>query len=302
MRPFTSHSDQGAEAWLSGRDESANPYREGSLAHIEWLSGHLATIAESGDLDGDSADSAKIYAEEVRGEARRAASRLMLDVPTATAVGDAIGIPVKRWPGNCFAISVAALESGVLDEFQEKHGRLFPAYGMYDGPMGSGQRGMNRHGWLESNEGHVVDPTRWVFTQEYPHIWAGTLDDYDLGGMRLRSGVRPSSAPKPMGEQVRLGVNDPSLLAAFDRLLGDHSTSTTGAIHNNRLHWIATTPLEKLGDDAEAIMKTIDRIGRSSLIPVDNRLWIEFSTNGYSPEKLRPQRDEVADDHFTYTP
>nr|WP_250808124.1 hypothetical protein [Neorhizobium tomejilense] len=287
MRPFESYASQGAEAWLSGKNEAANPYGENSLARIEWLKGHLSAIVESGDLNESDLDCAKLYLDETEFATKRKTSRLRLDLPTATAVSDAIGIPVSKWRGNCFAISVAALESGVLDDFQEKHGVLVPAYGMYDGPLAEGKRRFNRHGWLESTAGHVVDPTRWVFTEDYPHLWAGSIDDYDLGGMRLRAAHRPYKAPLPEGEQIRLGINDPNQLAAFDRLLGDRTVSQSGMISVNRFHWVLTSPLETLGYDADMFVKVADRLGRGGLVPVDTRLWVDFTSNGYHPQKLR---------------
>jgi hypothetical protein len=196
-------------------------------------------------------------------------------------------MPVASWRGNCFAVSVATLESGVLDEFQKKHGPLFPTYGMYDGPIASGRRGMSRHGWLESVDGFVVDATRWVFTNEYPHLWAGPLDDYDLAGMRFRSAYRPDSPPKAEGQQIALGINDPHHLRAFDRVLGDSIVSSTGMITANRLHFLLNSPLEKLGADAAMFIGTADRLNRGVLVPIDTRLWLEFSQNGYDPGRIR---------------
>jgi hypothetical protein len=291
----------GADAFLCGQNEDANPHAEGSIAHIEWLRGHLDAKVESRDLNESEEDCARVYLSDTHSEARRYASGLLLDLPTATAVGDAIGLPVKEWKHKCFAVSVAALESGILDEFQEKHGPLFPAYGMYDGPIAPGRRSFNRHGWLESVRGHVVDPTRWVFTDEYPHLWAGRLDDYDLGGMRLRSAYRPTVAPRPEGTPFQLGINDQKDLAAFDRVLRRKSVSRTGMISTNELHWILTCPLEELGDDADLFIRVADRLGLSGLVPIDTRLWLDFSTNGYDPAKLRATHNDLPDQHTVQT-
>ena len=286
MRPFESHYAMGAEAWLAGKDESANPHAEGTLARVKWLEGHLSAMVESGDLGEVDQDCAGVYLHDTALEARRMSSGMTLDLPSANAVADAIGLPVRLWRSKCYAVSVRALESGVLDGFQEKHGRLFPAYGIYTGPV-SGPRTMNRHGWLESVEGHVVDPTRWVFTGEYPGLWLGPVDDYDLGGMRLRAAVRSVLPPAPEGRPVHLGINDPSDMAAFDRVLRDSSASRTGAVTVNRLHWVMGLPLELLGPDAAMFYRTADRLGLSAYVPLDNRLWLDFSANGYQPERVR---------------
>lgn len=293
MRPYESHSTQGAEAWLSGKNEADNPYPEGSLARDLWLEGHLDAMVQSGDLNRTAEDCAKVYLEDTILEARRAESRLRLDLPSAMEVAESIEFPLSKWPGNCYAVAVAMLESGILEPFQEQHGRLFPAYGMYDGPLAHGHRRMNRHGWLESAEGFAVDPTRWVFTGEYPHIWAGRLDDYDLAGMRLRSVYRSLQAPKPEGETLWLGLNDPADLAAFDRMLKDRSVSVTGRITPNRLHWIVTSPIEAMGSDAPLFLATADRLGLGGFVPTDTRLWLEFALDGYTPDRLRAGHTRV---------
>jgi hypothetical protein len=293
MRPFESYRNIGAEAWLSGLDENANPYPDDSLAGIEWLEGHLDAAVESGDLGETAEDCARVYLEETRAAIRTKRTALSLDLPTVISVCDAIGTPAQKWRNNCFAVSVAALESGILDKYQEKHGVLVPTYGMYEGPLASGKRSFNRHGWLESRQGHIVDPTRWVFTEEYPRLWAGSIDDYDLGGMRLRSMHRPPRPPAPSGEDIHLGINDPGRLAVFDRMLGDRSVSTTGRIADNRLHWAMTAPLEHMGDDAEWMIAVADRLGRGGIVPLDTRLWVEFSLGGYDPDRLRASRSDL---------
>lgn len=287
MRPLISHAEQGSDAYLAGRNEAENPHREGTTAHVEWLGGHLARKVDSGDLVETDHDCAKVYLDDTVLEAGRTVSGLRLDLPTAASVADAIDLPVEQWRGKCFAVSVATLESGILDDYQERHGALFPTYGIYDGPLGSGRQGFNRHGWLESVEGHVVDPTRWVFTNECPHIWAGPIDDYDLGGMRLRSRYRPTFAPVGEGNTIPLGINDKRDLLAFDRMLRNNDVSRTGMIAPNLLHWILTAPIEVLGTDANLFIKTADRLGKGGLVPTDTRLWLDFSTNGYDPSKLR---------------
>lgn len=287
VRPFESHFNQGEEAWIDGKTEADNPYREGTLAHVNWLTGHLSAMAESGDLSDTAEDCTRVYLLDTTAETRRTATRLSLDLPSASVVAEAIGLPTEEWVDNCYSVSVAVLESGILDAHQEQHGALFPAYGMYEGPIAPGQRGMSRHGWLESVEGHVVDPTRWVFTDDSPSLWAGPIDEYDLGGMRLRSRFRATRVPEPEGEPMVLGINDPNDLAAFDRVLRDRTTSRTGAITPNRFHWVVTSPLEQLGQDASLFFRTAERLGRAGLVPVDNRLWVEFATKGYDPALLR---------------
>lgn len=287
MRPLISHAQHGADAYIEGENEAANPYPDGTMAGIEWLRGHLFAKAESGDMNEIDEDSTRVYLDYASNASRMLAAELRHDLPVAEDVADAIGLAVEDWKHKCYAVSVAALESGILDEFQNRHGKLFPAYGMYDGPLAAGRREVNRHGWLESVEGHVVDPTRWVFTDEHPALWAGNLEGYDLGAMRMKESFRQRLPPAPQGNTLRLGLNDPADLRRFDKLLGHDGVSRSGTITSHEFHWLVTCPLETLGEDADFLIRTADRLGLAGLVPVDTRLWVDFSANGYDPLKLR---------------
>lgn len=98
---------------------------------------------------------------------------------TVDDVVDATGIAVDDWPGNCYAIAVALVESGLLPD------RFEAVYGHWTGPISSRSRfadrralGFTGHGWaLDPDSGTVVDPTRWVFEHADPYIFVGQEPD-----------------------------------------------------------------------------------------------------------------------------
>jgi hypothetical protein len=220
--------------------------------------------------------------EDVKYWTSQLASRLKRELPSAEDVSKAIQIDLSLWPKNCYGIAQATLESGVLDAFQQKYGKLFLTYGQYHGEFAPtsiyANRPLARHGWLESPLGHVVDPTRYVFLDQTPHLWAGTIEDYDLSGARIRQSMSPN--PPLINDQnsdlVTLPLNERSSLSVFDHILRNtgQQIENSGKIELCHLIWVATRPLADLGEDAPMILKTIDEAGKSFLIPIDNRNWI----------------------------
>lgn len=276
MRPTWGHRRQGEEAWLDGRIEADNPYAEDTLAHIEWLAGHLSAAISSDELDGSCG--LQIYLDETERWGKTRLYELRAGLPSAAEAAGAIGVPLDEWPGQCYGIAVELLSSGALDRFQAENGPLVAAYGLYSGPIAQasrfGGRPFSRHGWLESPDGHVVDPTRYVFSGTAPEIWIGSTDDYDLSGSRLRDG-RPKPSAET-GRRVSLPLNDPDSLAVFDRLLrSGRNVAKTGSISLEWLRWISNLPLERLGEDAPMVYRTVVSAGWPGLIPTDNRKWTD---------------------------
>jgi hypothetical protein len=282
MRPLMGHREQGRAAYVDAVDISDNPYPTETLGWHEWVSGHMEAALESGDLDDDAFGSLSVYSDDMDAARKHLVNRLRRDLPTCTAVADAIGIAVEDWKGKCYGVASAALECGILDRFQEVHGRLIPVYGLYLGDIDPGgcfgKTPLPRHGWLESLSGLVLDPTRWVFTGAYPELWLGSTSDYDLGGMRVRPQTR---MPQPAFDDcvpVALGINDPSDLAAFDRVLGHAGrVRSTGAIGDGQLRWLLNRPVETLGADGPLFIRTAERIGVAAHVPWDTREWYKHA-------------------------
>jgi hypothetical protein len=95
----------------------------------------------------------------------------------------AIEVPVREWPGNCWYICEWLLETDLLpDGSTHKRGRYTGAliYGKYRAEIlaWSDDIGSRRHSWIETPDGTVVDPTRYVFEGVEPYIYKGARDNY----------------------------------------------------------------------------------------------------------------------------
>lgn len=298
MRPTWDYRDEGTNAYLMNLTEADNPYPDQSLAHFQWLQGLVSEeLIILQDEAPDEAADRSMYLEEIKSWTRQQASRLRRELPSAEEVSGAIKVDLSQWPTNCYGIAQAVLESGVLDAYQEKHGKLFLTYGQYQGEIAPtsafANRPFTRHGWLESPLGHVVDPTRYVFLGTTPQLWAGTIEDYDLSGARIRERMSPSPPKITDSDFVKLPLNDPSSLAVFDRLLRNRNREVekSGQIELCHLIWIATRPVADMGKDAPMILRTIDMVGKPALMPVDTRNWIfevtEWRENS-APNSFKP--------------
>lgn len=280
MRPTWSHDQEGGDAWLEGLKESDNPYPSDTLAYFGWLSGNLSEELASCD-DPQELDGRSMYLDEVMRSRRSLAHRLCADLPNVEEIARVIGSPIEEWPANCYGISQAILESGILDDHQRAHGRLFLNYGKYTGTVGQGSifagKPRIQHGWIESPNGHVVDPTRFVLLNASPDMWAGPINDYDMSGARARKSMQPLPYAITTPCPIRLPLNDPSSLAAFDRLLGLRSNEikTSGFIDRVHLTWIANLPIQDMGEHAGLILNTLRLVGLSSLMPTDTARWID---------------------------
>jgi len=183
----------------------------------------------------------------------------------AEHIASRIRQPLNTWPGNCFAIATAIVETGIV------HGRA--VYGNYYGPIVPASmfhgKPVVRHGWILMDERTVVDPTRWVFEDKVPYIYVGpNNDDYDEGANRLRSSFR--TPPPAFDGSVRSALKHPvpeGLQAIFATWL-NQPTCTVVSI--NQLFWLANSPLAALGDYAKPTYEFLTRRDLAVFVPTDN--------------------------------
>lgn len=281
MRPTWDYRDDGTTAYLNNLSEDDNPHPKDSLAHYQWLQGFLSerVIVLSDEYPHNISDEHNRI-DDIKYLALQLGYRLNNDLPTAEEVAIAIDVDLSEWPSNCYGIAEAILSSGVLDPYQEKHGKLFLTYGQYHGDIAPtsifANRPFARHGWLESPLGHVVDPTRYVFFDTKPEIWAGPINDYDMSGARLRERMSPIAPEITTSDLVKLPLNSPDSLAVFDRILGNttREIERSGKIELTHLRWIANRPVADMGIDAPMILRTIESMGKAGFMPIDTRNWI----------------------------
>lgn len=100
------------------------------------------------------------------------------------------------WRGRCYFVALSLVTEGLVDGEQVS--------GWYCGPIdpegywgraagighaidlhrGGKGRTLVRHGWVSLADGRILDPTRWVFTNEKPFIYISEGDDPDYEEQR----------------------------------------------------------------------------------------------------------------------
>lgn len=269
MRPTWGHRLQGYQAYEEAPYCGGNPHPDDCLAHYEWALGYLEAMADDGDTREADPIKGKI------GEIKHSIKRLL---PPVEKVANTIGIRTNEWAGNCYSICNALLNSGLLDRVQDKHGKLILTYGLYWGEFSADSKFSGRpfthHAWLESPNGHIIDPTHFAFQNTRPEIWVGNIENHDLSGSRMRNLQNPTP-PQASGKIIRFSTNAGPLMNVIQRFItGTSNDQSTGAIDIAHLRWLCNLPLEDFGKDPEPFYKQISDMGFGALIPIDNTRWI----------------------------
>jgi hypothetical protein len=215
-------------------------------------------------------------------------SKRRLTVRVASSV---IGVPVDQWPGRCHTIAGFILAAGLV------RGRL--RYGMWLGPISekcerfSAARGFVHHGWIETADSEVVDPTRWVFEAADPYIYIGKNDgSYDNAGGTLRAitmGQFPMSGQSDGGRRVELKLSRGAALTVMgiiSRFNGGLIARRRGALllDTRQVSWIANIPLQMLEEHARELYAAIKAVGLGAYVPIDN-MEVVFGDGWYGQEE-----------------
>lgn len=298
MRPLVSYRDEGNEAYLDGVELKDCPYKEDTIRYFEWRAAWLRSSADDplawddlGPRDpfdySHPAEVARTDAWLAERSARFRIGRAKELLPTLADVAGALGAP-ENWAGNCYATSQKLKESGLLKALEKEFGEARLCYGVYTGEIHPdsmfAKAAFSRHGWLEFDEGIVVDPTYWVFAGEEPSIRVAGLEEYDLAASRLRQRIFNNTTPPAFDAEqgvVRWTVNDPDVTAFVEMLLGEHSRLNEGQISRGQAHWLGNRPLSALGSRAEELYVALKAVGLSALIPIDNRAYVGMD---YDPD------------------
>jgi hypothetical protein len=290
MRALVSYVDEGRDAYCDGKQVDDCPYGDNTVRYYHWRQGYWETQANdrfSLDEDVDPCDfSHPIYlaADDAHGASRSAEYRmneLKSLLPSIAQIEAAIG-PTESWKGNCYGVAEALLQSGLLQPVIDQFGLIQATYGQYFGVVLKGNqfsgKPLIRHGWLELEEGIVIDPTYWVFVNEEPELRVCDVGDYDMAARRLRSiALKDHDAPEFKAEDgvVRWSVNDPGVTKAVHELLGEQSRVKEGLITANQARWLGNRPLSELKKSAAPIYRALDMLGFRAFIPLDNRRYVE---------------------------
>ena len=191
----------------------------------------------------------------------------IIDVPTPEAVARAIGLPVRRWEGNCYGVASACVERGVVDGMV--------VYGVWWGLISDRSKFAGRqfthHAWVRTTDGLIFDPTQWCFEATRPYIYVGIEGhDYDHAGIRLRSECR-RQLPPPMGKDVVLRGLTKQLVAAVAATIPDaRIVGRTVCVSASQLCWFANTD-PRILPDYPKFVAAMSVAGLQGFIPIDYR-------------------------------
>ena len=197
-------------------------------------------------------------------------------LPTVKMVEKVLGMEASKWKDKCHQIACAMLDAGLVAGVER--------YGHYYGPVSPGysRRALpfQRHGWIETPDGQVIDPTRWVFEMVEPYIYHGPGDDYDAAKQRMRAEqVGPYPGPHdPASESKNLTASQREAQRKTVQLnmnsqarthLGELTGGHVASFSVNQVYWLAHLPLAWLGEHAPAIYGAIAKAGYKAMIPFD---------------------------------
>ncbi|WP_217648976.1 hypothetical protein, partial [Paracidovorax wautersii] len=125
-----------------------------------------------------------------------------------------------------------------------------------------------RHGWIECDDGSLVDPTRWVFEGAEPYIYFGRPSrEYDEGANRLRACF---ARPAPIFDPLKTMVVIPGRVESevFASLLG--MDVVRSEINVEQAFWIGNLTLDALGVYANMVYQALEKMGLKVFVPIDN--------------------------------
>jgi hypothetical protein len=200
---------------------------------------------------------------------------------TAERVAQKLHWPVEKWPGNCYAVALAMLEKGIA--------KGEPRYGHWLGPVEPGtmfyEKGrVVRHGWIETHNKHVIDPTRWVFEGKEPYIYQAPDFEgwYDAGGNVFRESTH-GHRPVPAFSHAGGWFDSPPDLRPHLRAL--MAPVPCLKVSRDQLAWLANRPLPRLGAHARPVFRWILELKLGALIPMDNREMVLGRVVGHRARK-----------------
>lgn len=187
----------------------------------------------------------------------------------ALAVADQIGIPLQRWPGNCYGISCAVARAGiVVGAVRYGHflGEVSPDCTRFrhDQPF-------QRHGWIDlADNVSVCDPTRWVFEAVEPYVYIGPKGkDYDVGGNQWREAMlREPPSYDPAADRANIEVW--KFCPTAHRYVMDVLLEGAPGITMDMAFWLGALPLQAFKQHAEAVYRAFLDAGQAAMVPIDN--------------------------------
>lgn len=196
-------------------------------------------------------------------------------IPSLATIAASLGEEPASWEDRCYEISCEIVRRKLV------RGRA--VYGHWLGPVTPRKdRGVPfaPHGWIQLDDGTVVDPTRWVFEGVAPYLFVGKKSKmdtdwpYDEGGDQWRTAMtayRP--IPVPEGPRHRFDVSDRT-----KRWIEDHLGALCGTeLTSNQIFHLANLPYSTLKSELgpsglREVYGAIAALDDTSVswIPIDN--------------------------------
>lgn len=223
---------------------------------------------------------------------------------TVSLVEEIIGIKAKNWEMRCHEIASLIVDRGIVA------GRA--VYGHYLGPVSAAEDSLWKgrsdlpfvhHGWIELEDGRIMDPTRWSFEAKKPYIFiqdsnieeqCRTCNDvedehehgffrqctvcdcpdfearkleYDEGGNRFRRYIlKPPPAFNPASEKLKIAIRKRSRATVLLRLKNPPWISVEQGF------WLANVPVDEFGELVMGdLYAALIKGGHGPWIPIDNR-------------------------------
>lgn len=204
-------------------------------------------------------------------------------------------LPRDKWHGNCPTTSNAAHEMLLANPANPHFRRV---YGHYTGDVCDDGYWAHRsglpfqaHWWLISEDGTIVDVSRWSFLNREPSVAIIKPDDpryaeYDEGGNSFRQVLRTRVSPPPKAEledklqalslkktevvEVVLQALIPEAPVTVDRALNLVVLTTA------QMFWISGVNYNAAPEAIARLYAIFENAGRGALIPIDNMRRAKF--------------------------
>lgn len=191
-------------------------------------------------------------------------------VPPLPVLAERIGVALDRWPGNCYAVAAACVDSGGIPGEAQ--------YGAYYGPVSTksifnAHQGYIRHGWVRLADGRIFDPLRWEFEGVAPYVYItpGQSKEYDLGGDVLRGAMQGACPPVDMAK-AEFSLPKGKLLWWMLAQIPNAMETATTRVDPGVAFWFANLPRSVLGSRAKGVYRWVAGLTdySKSMIPIDN--------------------------------
>jgi hypothetical protein len=184
-------------------------------------------------------------------------------------IEQAIGLKTEDWKGECYFVSCLILNANLI-KGRAVHGSYFGTIAKAS-MFYSKNLNMARHGWIETPDGKIIDPTRWVFEDVEPYIYETTINDpdYDKASSKLRKALMQPQ-PEYNPDVKQLAIPDGKSGSAIRSVLCIPLNRKTISV--DEAFWMANLTLDSLNFQAEHVYNALIEWGFKAFIPADHQV------------------------------